>query len=487
MSDKRVEKAGLQIGEELHRVLVDEALPGTGVDPERFFEGLARLVAELGPRNDELLEERERLQAAIDGWHRDRAGEPHDADAYRAFLEEVGYLVPPGPDFTIEVTGVDPEIATIPGPQLVVPVTNARYALNAANARWGSLYDALYGTDAMGDGPPPGPYDPVRGDRVIAWVRDLLDELLPLAAGSHTEVTAYRVAGGHLVAERGDDEPTTLADPARLSGFTGPADEPTSVLFDHHSLGIEVVIDRAHDVGATDKAGVADVVLESAVTAIVDCEDSVAAVDSADKALAYRNWLGLLRGDLTEQVTKAGATFTRRLADDKTFTALDGTSFTRPGRALLLSRNVGHLMATPAVLDSAGNPIPEGLLDALVTVLCAMHDRPDGPGGRRGRCRRAAELDDRIGLRGQAEDARSRRGGVRLPGVRRGRDDLGASGQHGEDRDHGRGAAGRPSTSRRASRRHRPGCASSTPASSTARATRSTPRCWPGRWSARAT
>ncbi len=385
MSSNRVAMAGLQIGDELYRVLAEEALPGSGVDPDRFFEGLARLVADFGPRNDELLAIRDELQATIDGWHRDRADQPHDPAAYRAFLEEIGYLVAPGPDFSIDVTGVDPEIATVPGPQLVVPVTNARYALNAANARWGSLYDALYGTDAMGDRPPPGPYDTARGERVIAWVRDLLDEIIPLVEGSHARVTAYRVSDGELVADLdpgdGAEESTHLADRRSFAGHTGPASAPASVLVDHHGLGIEIVIDRADDVGATDPAGVADVLLESAVTAIVDCEDSVATVDSADKALAYHNWLGLIRGDLTEEVTKDGTTFTRRAADDKTFTGRDGSTFTRPGRALLLSRNVGHLMKTPAVLDGDGNPIPEGLLDALVTVLCAMHDLGDDTAG----------------------------------------------------------------------------------------------------------
>ncbi|MGI9611633.1 MAG: malate synthase G [Acidimicrobiales bacterium] len=403
MSAKRVTEAGLAIGEELHRVIADEALPGSGVDADRFFEGLARLVADFGPRNDELLEERERLQSSIDGWHRDRADQQHDPAAYRLFLEEIGYVVPPGPDFTIEVTGVDPEIATIPGPQLVVPVTNARYALNAANARWGSLYDALYGTDAMGDSAPPGPYDTARGDRVIAWVRALLDELVPLASGSHADVTRYRVVDGRLVVESrvvegsvvegrvvegrvvdgSVGEAAGLADPIQFAGFAGQASAPTSILLDHHGLGIEIVIDPTDSVGATDNAGVADVLLESAVTAIVDCEDSVATVDSADKALAYHNWLGLMRGDLTEEVTKDGETFTRSLAADKAFTGPDGSTFTRAGQALLLSRNVGHLMKTPAVLDPEGKPIPEGILDAIVTVLCATHGLADDATGHR--------------------------------------------------------------------------------------------------------
>ena len=384
MTTARVERAGLSIGRELHDVLVEEALPGTGVDPGRFFQGLADLVAEFGPRNAELLDLREELQAAIDRWHRERVGQPHDGAAYEAFLEELGYLAAPGPDFAIDVSGVDLEISSIPGPQLVVPVTNARYALNAANARWGSLYDALYGTDAMGDPPPPGPYDPARGDRVIGWARRFLDETVPLTSGSHAAATRYRVLEGRLVVEIDDrpaDDPVGLAEPASFAGYNGPPDEPSSILLDHHGLGIEIIIDRDHSVGAIDGAGVADVVLESAVTTIIDCEDSVAAVDAEDKALAYRNWLGLMKGELTEEVTKEGKTFTRRLANDKTFTAPDGSSLVRPGRSLLLTRNVGHLMKTPAVLDSDGNPIPEGLLDALVTVLCALHDLTGERGG----------------------------------------------------------------------------------------------------------
>ena len=388
MTVQRTEISGLSIGGDLYTMLMDEALPGSGVAPDRFFAGLAELVAELGPRNAELLEARERLQAAIDGWHRDRAGQAHDPVAYRSFLEELGYLVPEGPDFGIETDGVDPEIALVPGPQLVVPVTNARYALNAANARWGSLYDALYGTDAMGDAPPPGPYDPARGSRVIAWVRSFLDGAAPLADASHAEVTAYRVADGALVAELGGGAAGTttgLADPGQFAGHSGHADAPDRVLLEHNGLGIEIVVDRNHPVGADDRAGVADVELEAALTAIIDFEDSVAAVDSEDKALAYRNWLGLMRGDLTEEVTKDGTTFTRALAADRTYTGPDGSDVVRPGRSLLLCRNVGHLMRTPAVLDSDGNQIFEGLLDAMVSVLCAMHDlaRTDGPGNSR--------------------------------------------------------------------------------------------------------
>ncbi len=383
---ERVETNGLAVGRTLYDMVVNEALPGIGIDAERFFSGLAELAAEFGPRNVELLQARERFQSAIDGWHRERAGQPHDHEAYRAFLEELGYLVPEGPDFEIETENVDPEIASVPGPQLVVPVTNARYALNAANARWGSLYDALYGTDAMGDLPEPGPYDPVRGARVIAWARDFLDRVVPLAGGSHADATAYRVADGTLRVElEGGPTEVGLANPSCFGGHVGDGGRPTSVLVDHHGLGIEIVIDPDDAVGADDPAGVADLVLEAAVTAIIDCEDSVAAVDSEDKALAYRNWLGLMKGDLTEEVTKGDDTFVRRLSPDKRFLAPDGSWTTRPGRSLLLSRNVGHLMTTPAVLDGDGAQLFEGHLDALVTVACAMHDLAKTGGERNSR------------------------------------------------------------------------------------------------------
>jgi malate synthase len=381
---ERIEVAGLAVGTELHEVIVDHALPGTGLAVEDFFQALAALIAEFGPRNRELLEVRESMQAAIDAWHRERSGQPHDAAAYRTFLEELGYLVPEGPAFEIDTANVDPEIRSIPAPQLVVPVTNARYVLNAANARWGSLYDALYGTDALGDLPEPGPYSSDRGARVIAWARNFLDETVPLASGSHADATAYRVADGELVVELGA-ETTGLAQPALFDGYSGAPEAPTNILLDHNGLGIDIVIDATHNVGAEDKAGVADVVLESAMTAIVDCEDSVAAVDSEEKALAYRNWLGLMTGNLSESVTKGDRTFTRSLNPDRTYTAPDGSELVRTGRSLLLTRNVGHLMTTPAVLDGDGNEIPEGLLDAMVTVACAKHDLNKTGGARNSR------------------------------------------------------------------------------------------------------
>ena len=375
----------LQISDELHRFLVEEALPGSGVDEAAFFSGLSNLIHDLAPRNRELLAVRATMQATIDEWHSLRAGQPHDAEAYLKMLEEIGYLVPEGPDFAIDTENVDPEIAVVPGPQLVVPVMNARYALNAANARWGSLYDALYGTDAMGDGPPPGHYNTERGDRVIAWGRAFLDDIFPLTAGSHANATGYAVKDGSLEVSQKDGSTTTLATPSALAGFEGDAGSPASVLLENHGLGVILLIDRNHNIGRDDAAGVADILLEAAVTAIMDCEDSVAAVDAEDKVVTYRNWLGLMNGELTEEVTKGGTTFTRSLNPDRTFTAPDGTALVKPGRALMLVRNVGHLMTNPAVLDRDGNEAPEGLLDAMITVLCAKHDLNKTEGKRNSR------------------------------------------------------------------------------------------------------
>ena len=382
----RTIRAGLQVDLRLAEFIDAEAAPAAGVDAEDFWTHLAEMVADLGPRNAALLDERARLQAAIDGWHRSRAGQPIDAAEYRSFLEEIGYLVVPGLPFTITTTGVDAEIADIPGAQLVVPITNARYALNAANARWGSLYDALYGTDALDDAPIGGPYDPQRGARVIEWAKALLDEIAPLSSGddgatvAHACIRSYEVVNGKLVAQTHDDGAAGLRSPASFIGYTGDPTAPRSMVFDHHRLGVEVLIDRANPIGATDPAGVADVLLESAITSIMDFEDSIAAVDGSDKTQAYRNWLGLMTGNLTEEVTKGGATFTRSLAADRPFTAPDGSAATCRGRALMLVRNVGHLMTTPAVLDATGQPIPEGLLDAMVTVLCAIPGLPTGTG-----------------------------------------------------------------------------------------------------------
>jgi len=365
-SYSRIDRNGLAVGHELDDFVMNQALPGSGIDPDNFWQGFAQLIADFAPRNRALLEQRETIQAAIDAWHKERVGQPHDAAAYRAFLEELGYLQPEGPDFAIDPTNVDPELATIPGPQLVVPVMNARYAINAANARWGSLYDALYGTDALGDPPPAGPYNADRGARVIAWGRDFLDQAVPLADASHGDVDSYTVEAGQMV--------PALADPSQLVGWQGDPSGPATILLVNNGLHFEIQIDPDDTIGATDAAGVKDIVLEAAVTAIMDCEDSVAAVDAEDKALAYHNWLGLNRGDLAEQVTKGDSTFTRRMDSDRLYASPEGGSFMLPGRATMFVRNVGHLMTTPAVLDTDGSEIPEGLLDAIMTVLCAKHD-----------------------------------------------------------------------------------------------------------------
>ena len=375
MGDPRwVERGGLRIDGSMHDFISDEVLPGTGVDPVRFWVGLADIVFTLGPRHRELLAVRGRMQDAIDAWHRETAGAAHDPVGYRQFLTSIRYLVAPGQPFTIETTHIDAEMAEMAGPQLVVPVTNARYALNAANARWGSLYDALYGTDALGDLPAGGPYDAVRGARVVAWVRGFLDDVLPLQRGSHVEVTGFRVEDGALVVSLGDGSSCGLQRGDALRGFRGERADPSALLVENNGLSIELTLDRAHPVGAADRAGIADVVLESAVTTIIDFEDSVATVDAEDKIRAYRNWLHLMKGDLTQSVTKDGRTFLRRLAQDRSYTAVDGSSISKRGRSLLLARNVGHLMTTQAVLDRDGRPVPEGIIDAMVTVLAAMHD-----------------------------------------------------------------------------------------------------------------
>lgn len=362
----RVERHGLSVDQRMASFVEDTALPGTGVTAEAFWAGLAGAVADLGPVNRDLLARRTELQARIDAWHLARRGQGHDATAYRAFLAEIGYLEADGPDFTIDTVGVDPEIALVPGPQLVVPVMNARYALNAANARWGSLYDALYGTDALGDLAPKGGFDTARGARVIAWGRAFLDDVVPLAKGSHADVTSYRLQGGALS--------PALKDPAQFAGFAGMGDAPTAIVLKNHGLHIILDIKADHPVGRIDRAHVADIRLESAMSAIMDCEDSVAAVDAEDKVLAYGNWLGLMRGDLSEAIMKNGRMSVRELSPDLTFTATDGGTLTLKGRALMLVRNVGHLMTTPAVQDAQGRDIGEGILDAFVTLLGAMHD-----------------------------------------------------------------------------------------------------------------
>ena len=368
MSD-RIEKYGLRIARSLADFIDHEALPGTGVTADRFWQGLSDLAHDFGPKNRSLVEHRELLQSQIDDWHTARKGQPHDAGAYKAFLQEVGYLIPEGADFEVETSNVDPEIATISGAQLVVPVTNARFALNAANARWGSLYDALYGTDALGDLPVSGGYDVARGARVIAWGRALLDRSVPLTGASWASVKSLSVKDGVLLVDGAG-----LSDATQFVGFGGDGAAPTSVLLRNNGLHLIVEIDATSPIGSTDLAGIADIRLEAAISTIMDCEDSVATVDAGDKVLAYRNWLGLMRGDLTEEIVKGGKSYTRKLNPDLRFAAADGGEVTLKGRSLMLVRNVGHLMTNPAVLDRHGNEIDEGLLDALCTSLIAIHD-----------------------------------------------------------------------------------------------------------------
>lgn len=373
----RVERSGLQVAAELAAFIEERALPGTGIAAAQFWQGFATIVADLTPKNRALLERRAALQAEIDAWHLARRGQPHDPAAYKAFLTKTGYLLPEGPDFEIGTANTDPEIATIPGPQLVVPVTNARYALNAANARWGSLYDCLYGTDAMGSPPPAGGYDRGRGARVVARARVFLDDCFPIAGASHADVRRYHVKDGVLLV---DDLP--LVQPEKFAGYRGNPKAPDAVLLRNHGLHVELVFDRAHFIGARDQAGLADVRLESAISAIMDCEDSVACVDAADKVGAYANWLGLMRGDLEERFEKGGRETTRRLEPDHSYIAPDGSELRLKGRALMLVRNVGHLMTNPAVLDPAGAEVFEGLMDAIVTVAIARHDLRKTAGAR---------------------------------------------------------------------------------------------------------
>ncbi|MFV0386064.1 malate synthase G [Paracoccus sp. (in: a-proteobacteria)] len=366
----------LSVADSLTRFIEDEALPGTGISADSFWAGLAALVHEFGPKNRQLLDRRQALQDQIDDWHRQHRDGPHDPVAYKAFLEQIGYIVPEGGDFTIGTANVDPEIAQVPGPQLVVPVTNARFVLNAANARWGSLYDCLYGTDAMGGPVPSGGFDDGRGARVVARAAVFLDEVFPLTGTSHDRAQSYRIINGAL-----EVDGFALLRPAAFMGHTGDVASPDTILLRNHGLHVELVFDRSHPIGAKSPSGLADLRLESAMSAIIDCEDSVACVDAADKVLAYRNWLGLMKGDLAETFDKGGRPMTRRLNPDRSFTAPDGGGQTLKGRSLLLVRNVGHLMTNPAIHDRDGQEVFEGLMDAMITVLIALHDlkKTDGP------------------------------------------------------------------------------------------------------------
>ncbi|HEY1129893.1 MAG TPA: malate synthase G [Roseateles sp.] len=367
----------LQVDADLARFIDTEVLPGTGVGPDAFWAGFSQLAHELAPTNRTLLAERDRLQAELDAWHEAHPGPIADMPAYRNFLTRIGYLVEAPAQVQATTANVDAELALQAGPQLVVPILNARYALNAANARWGSLYDALYGTDAISEADGAtrdGAYNPVRGAKVIAFARQVLDQAAPLAQGSHADATGYRVEGGRLVVTLASGTSTGLKDPDAFAGYQGDVAAPSSVLLIHHGLHLDIRIDRSTPIGRTDAAGVADVVLEAALSTILDLEDSVAAVDAEDKLLAYRNWLGIQQGTLTEEVAKAGKSFTRRLNADRVYTAPGGGSVTLHGRSLMFVRNVGHLMTNPAILLDDGSEIPEGIMDAVVTTTIAMHD-----------------------------------------------------------------------------------------------------------------
>lgn len=373
----RIQKGGLQIAEELYTLIEQDIAPGTGVDADKFWNEFEAILDDLAPKNKALLAKRDDLQVQIDQWHSDRKGQPHNAEAYTEFLKEIGYLLPEGPDFKITTENVDIEIAEQAGPQLVVPVKNARFALNASNARWGSLYDALYGTDAISEedgAEKSAAYNPVRGDKVIAFAKNHLDIAAPLAQGSHKDSNKYAVIDGALVITQVDGTSTGLQQPEKFLGYKGEATAPTAILLKNNGLHIEIQIDATNLVGKTDTAGIKDLLVEAAVTTIMDCEDSVAAVDAEDKVEIYKNWLGLMKGDLQESFTKGGKTLTRTMNPDRVYTGADGAELTLHGRSLLFVRNVGHLMTNPAIIDKDGNEVPEGIMDGMVTALAAIHD-----------------------------------------------------------------------------------------------------------------
>ena len=373
---EHVQVGGLQVAKVLFDFVNNEAIPGTGITADQFWAGADKVIHDLAPKNKALLAKRDDFQARIDTWHQTHAGQAHDPVAYKAFLQDIGYLLPEAADFQASTQNVDDEIARMAGPQLVVPVMNARFALNASNARWGSLYDALYGTDAISeaDGAEKGQgYNKVRGDKVIAFARAFLDEAAPLASGSHVDSSGYAIVDGALQVTLKGGASTGLRDTAQLIGYHGTAAAPTAVLLKHNGLHFEIQVDAASPVGQTDAAGVKDVLMEAALTTIMDCEDSVAAVDADDKVVIYRNWLGLMKGDLSEQVSKGGQTFTRTMNPDREYTAPNGGTVSLHGRSLLFVRNVGHLMTIDAILDKDGNEVPEGILDGLLTSLAAIH------------------------------------------------------------------------------------------------------------------
>ncbi len=372
-----VQTGGIQVAKELFDFINNQAIPGTGLDAQDFWAKFDKIANELAPKNRALLAKREELQAKIDAYHTERAGQPHNAAEYKAFLQEIGYLVPEGEDFAATTANVEPEIAKMAGPQLVVPIMNARFALNASNARWGSLYDALYGTKAISeeDGATKGPgYNQVRGDKVIAYARNFLNEAAPLATGDHADSVKYAIKDGALQVTLKDGSTTGLKDADKLQGFVGDAAAPTGILLQNNGLRFELQFDATSPVGSTDAAGMKDIAMESALTTIMDCEDSVACVDGEDKVVAYGNWLGLMKGDLAVEVNKGNSSFTRKMNPDREYTGLNGETFSVKGRSMLFVRNVGHLMTNPAILLADGAEVPEGIMDAMMTTMIAMHD-----------------------------------------------------------------------------------------------------------------
>ena len=370
-------KHGLSISNDIKSVLEDEILPGLDINADQFWHDFEKIIDKFSPTNKLLLEKREDIQKQIDAWHLERKGTTHNHDEYKSFLEEIGYIAPRSNDFTIKTSKVDPEIKTIAGPQLVVPVMNARFALNAANARWGSLYDALYGTDMISEdngAQREGGYNSVRGDKVIEFAKNFLDETIPLEHGSYKHVTGFDFIDRNIVAKLSDGSSSSLKDKEKYVGYRDNGNDSIDLLFQNNNLHFEIQIDRSHSVGETDIAGIKDICIESAITTIQDCEDSVAAVDGQDKALVYRNWLGLMKGDLSDTFMKNGSSLTRKLNPDRDYISKAGEKLTLPGRSMMLVRNVGHLMTNPGVLDSNGNEVPEGIMDAMFTVCIAKHD-----------------------------------------------------------------------------------------------------------------
>ena len=374
---KRITHGSLKVSQELDNFLTDELLPGLDINPDAFWESFERVLDEFGPRNKDLLAKRTEIQKTIDSWHISKKGSPHNHDEYVNFLKEIGYLLEEGDDFEITTQNVDEEISLVAGAQLVVPIMNARFSLNATNARWGSLYDALYGTDMISEeegAEKSGPYNPIRGNKVIEFSKNFLDESVPLSTGKYADVTGFKINNGSLEVSTSDQSFTELKDGSQFIGFTGDSDNPSSILFKNNNLHIEIEIDSEDSIGKDDPANIKDICVESAVTAIQDLEDSVAAVDAEDKSLGYRNWLGLMKGDLKETFFKGGEEMTRTLNEDRNYSDKNGQEITLPGRSVLLVRNVGHLMTNPAILDGNNNEVPEGIMDAMFTICIGKHD-----------------------------------------------------------------------------------------------------------------